>query len=223
MTTSAWGGTAGAKLHQAPYLATVLLAQRREDRRMSDGNTVTQVLKAWQAGDEVDLGRLLPAVYQELHAIAQRQMQGERVGHTLQPTALVHEAFLRLSGADIEWNDRVHFFAVVAGTMRRVLVDHAKGRRRAKRGDGAVHLPLEEGLHVAAEAASDIIELDEALARLAVREPRKARVVELHYFGGLTYDEIATTMALSLATVDRDLRFAKAWLHTELRPDDGVR
>jgi RNA polymerase sigma factor (TIGR02999 family) len=107
--------------------------------------------------------------------------------------------------------------------MRRVLVDHAKGRRRAKRGSGAVHLPLEEGLHVAAEAESDIIELDEALARLAVREPRKARVVELHYFGGLTYDEIATTMALSVATVDRDLRFAKAWLHTELRPDDGAR
>ena len=187
---------------------------------MSEGNTVTRVLRAWQAGDEVDLDRLMPMVYEELRALASRQMQGERVGHTLQPTAVVHEAFLRLSGTNIQWNDRVHFFAVVAATMRRVLVDHAKSRRRDKRGGGAAHVSVDEALHVVDGAVSDVIGLDEALTRLAVHEPRKARVVELHYFGGLNYDEIASTLELSAATVDRDLRFAKAWLRTELRPPE---
>ncbi len=188
---------------------------------MTEGSTVTRVLRAWQAGDEVDLGHLLPLVYQELHALAQRQMQGERVGHTLQPTALVHEAFLRLSGSDVQWNDRVHFFALAAGTMRRVLVDHAKARRREKRGGGAQHVPLDEAMHVPEAAITDVLEMDAALARLALREPRKARVVELHYFAGLSYDEIAATLELSAATVDRDLRFAKAWLRTELQPDEA--
>lgn len=209
-----------AESRPSAYLAAVLHARRRDHHVMTPGNTVSQVLLAWRAGDAVDLERLLPLVYGELRALAQRQMQGERVGHTLQPTALVHEAFLRLSGSDVQWQDRVHFFAVVAGTMRRVLVDHAKARRRDKRGGGAPHVPLDEAMQVVDGAMTDVIELDDALARLAALEPRKARVIDLHYFGGLNYEEIASTLDVSAATVDRDLRFAKAWLRTELRQDE---
>ncbi len=183
--------------------------------------TVTQLLAAWRAGDAGHVDRLLPLVYAELHQLAQRQMRGERPGHTLQATALVHEAFLRLSGADVPWQDRVHFFALAANTMRRVLVDHAKARRRGKRGGGAAHLPLEEALHVGAAPSDDVEALDEALERLAARDPRKARVVELHYFAGLNYDEIAEALSISAATVDRDLRFAKAWLFADLREPEG--
>ncbi len=184
-------------------------------------NTVTQLLAASRAGDAGSLDRLLPLVYAELRQVAQRQMHGENTGHTLQATALVHEAFLRLSGSDIEWQDRVHFFALAASTMRRVLVDHAKAKRRTKRGGGAVHVPLEEALHAVNDPTSDLAALDEALCRLAARDERKARVVELHYFAGLTYEEVAEAMGLSAATVDRDLRFAKAWLFTELRGEQS--
>lgn len=184
-------------------------------------NTVTQLLAAWRVGDDAHVEQLLTLVYTELHQVAQRQMRSERTGHTLQTTALVHEAFLRLSGADIPWQDRVHFFALAASTMRRVLVDHAKGRQRGKRGHGAVHVPLEEALQVGVQDDSDIEALDEALSHLAARDARKARVVELHYFAGLTYDEIAEAMQLSVATVDRDLRFAKAWLYAELRATES--
>lgn len=179
-------------------------------------NTVTQLLAAWRSGDDGHVEQLLTLVYAELHQVAQRQMRSERTGHTLQTTALVHEAFLRLSGADIPWQDRVHFFALAASTMRRVLVDHAKARQRGKRRRGAVHVPLDEALQVGAQSDKDIEALDEALSRLAARDARKARVVELHYFVGLTYGEIADAMNLSAATVDRDLRFAKAWLYSEL-------
>ncbi len=187
-------------------------------------NTVTQLLAAWRSGDTGHLDRLLPLVYAELHQLAQRQMRAERPGHTLQATALVHEAFLRLSGADVPWQDRVHFFALAANTMRRVLVDHAKARRRGKRGGGAAHLPLEEALHVRESPSEDVEALDEALERLAARDARKARVVELHYFAGLNYDEIAEALSISPATVDRDLRFAKAWLFADLRePESGTK
>lgn len=186
-------------------------------------NTVTQLLAAWRAGDTGHLDRLLPLVYAELHQLAQRQMRSERPGHTLQATALVHEAFLRLSGADVPWQDRVHFFALAANTMRRVLVDHAKARRRGKRGGGAAHVPLEEALHVREAPSEDVEALDDALERLAARDARKARVVELHYFAGLNYDEIAQALSISPATVDRDLRFAKAWLFADLRgPEHGT-
>jgi len=184
---------------------------------MSGGDTVTRLLAAWRAGDEQHMGQLMPLVYAELHQLAQRQMRGERTGHTLQTTALVHEAFLRLSGADVPWQDRVHFFALAASTMRRVLVDHAKAHGRGKRGGGAPHLPLDEALVASAEPLDDVAALDEALQRLAERDPRKARVVELHYFAGLNYDEVAQALGISAATVDRDLRFAKAWLYSELR------
>lgn len=179
-------------------------------------HTVTRLLAAARNGDEASLDRLLPVVYSELHRLAARQMRGEGVGHTLQPTALVHEAFLRLSGTALDVADRAHFFALAATTMRRVLVDHAKARRRDKRGGGDAPLPLDEALHVAASPSDDVVALDESLDRLAQRDPRKARVVELHYFAGLDYAEIATQLGISAATVDRDLRFAKAWLFTDL-------
>jgi RNA polymerase sigma factor (TIGR02999 family) len=186
-------------------------------------HTVTRLLSAARAGDGASVELLLPLVYDELHRLAAQQMRGEGVGHTLQPTALVHEAFLRLAGAPLDVADRAHFFALAATTMRRVLVDHAKARRRGKRGGGAPALPLEEALHVAASPGDDVLALDESLERLAGRDARKARVVELHYFGGLNYDEIAATLGISAATVDRDLRFAQAWLFADLGGEGGGR
>lgn len=184
-------------------------------------NTVTQLLAASRAGDARSLEQLLPLVYSELRQVAQRQMKGENTGHTLQATALVHEAFLRLSGSDVAWQDRVHFFALAASTMRRILVDHAKAKRRGKRGGGAILVPLEDALYAANNTSPDLAAVDEALTRLAARDERKARVVELHFFAGLTYEEIAEVLAISPATVDRDLRFAKAWLFTELRDQEA--
>ena len=184
---------------------------------MDTADTLPRLLTAWRTGDTGNLDALLPLVYDELHALAQRRLRSERADHTLQPTALVHEAFLRLAGSDVTVHDRVHFVALAAGTMRRVLVDHAKARRRAKRGAGAGAVPLDEALHVAAAPDTDIEALDEALADLQASDARKARVVELHYFGGLTYDEIAEVLGVGVATVNRDLRFAKAWLHQRLR------
>ncbi|MGH9258362.1 MAG: sigma-70 family RNA polymerase sigma factor [Acidimicrobiales bacterium] len=180
---------------------------------------VSRLLLAWKGGDEAALERLLPLVYDELHALAQRRLRGERPDHTLQTTALIHEAYLRLVGADVAWEGRVHFLAVAAQTMRRILVDHARARGRAKRGGGARPITLDEGLAVAADTSSDIVELDEALQRLSTLDERKARAVELHYFGGLTYDETAAALGVSPATVDRELRLAKAWLYRELRPE----
>jgi RNA polymerase sigma factor (TIGR02999 family) len=187
---------------------------------MDAGNPteVSRLLLAVQAGDESALARLMPLVYHELHQLARRHMGGERTGHTLQTTALIHEAYLRLVGADVRWEGRVHFFAVAANTMRRILVDHARGRLRSKRGGGGVPVTLENIAVVAADPGEDMIALDTALERLAAFDVRKARVVELHYFGGLTYDEAASALGISAATVDRDLRLAKAWLYRELRP-----
>lgn len=180
---------------------------------------VSRLLLRWREGDAAALERLLPLVYDELHAIARRHMRGERPDHTLQTTGLIHEAYLRLCGADVTWKGRVHFLAVAAQTMRRVLVDHARARGRAKRGGGDAAVTLDD---VAAPARpDDVLALDEALARLSALDERKARVVELHYFGGLTYDETAAAVGISAATVDRELRLAKAWLHRELRPAGG--
>jgi RNA polymerase sigma factor (TIGR02999 family) len=189
---------------------------------MDAENTVTRLLGAWRTGDEGVLDELMPLVYNELHVIAQHYMRGERPDHTLQPTALVHEAFLRLGGVSVAWQDRVHFFALAASTMRRVLVDHAKARSREKRGGGVAHLPIEDARHVPSEAPADVVALDESLRRLTVLDERKGRVIELHYFGGLGYDEIAVALDVSAATVDRDLRFAKAWLHNDLREGGGA-
>lgn len=181
-----------------------------------ESREVTQLLAAWRGGDESALERLMPLVYQELRHRAEQQLRREGTGHTLQPTALVHEAFLRLVGADVPWRDRAHFFSVAARIIRRVLVDHARGLRRAKRGGTAIRVTLDPDLAAASEPPVDVVALDEALERLAVVDARKARIVELHYFGGLNYEETAAAVGISPATVDRDLRLAKAWLRREL-------
>lgn len=177
---------------------------------------VTELLRAWRDGDDRALDRLLPLVQDELHRLAQRCMRSERPDHTLQATALMHEAYLRLVDSDVTWQDRAHFFAVASQVMRRVLVDYARAASRQKRGGGQIRVTLDEGIVVSPERADDLLALDEALEALGHHDPRKARVVELHYFGGLTYDETAEAIGVSAATVDRDLRMAKAWLYREL-------
>lgn len=186
---------------------------------MSESSRVTLLLADWRRGDPDAFDRLVPLVYDQLREIAARQLHGERPGHTLQPTALVHEAYQRLVGTTVAWQDRVHFFTVAARTMRRVLVDYARSRGAAKRGADAVFVTLEPELAEARDTPSEILALDEALDRLAVLDPRKADVVQLHYFGGLTHPEIAAALGVSDTTVDRDLRMARAWLHNELGPE----
>ncbi|HKQ84488.1 MAG TPA: ECF-type sigma factor [Steroidobacteraceae bacterium] len=184
---------------------------------------VTRLLSAWRSGDSNALERLTPLIYEELRDRARRYMRRERPGHTLQATAVVHEAFVRLVDMNVSWQDRAHFFAVAARLMRRILVDHAKSRVRAKRGGGtAVTNSLEElgDIDVGPATAGDIdvLEIDDALERLASHNARLAETVELHYFGGLTYQEISETLKISEATVDRDLRLAKAWILKQIRP-----
>ncbi|TDI40834.1 MAG: sigma-70 family RNA polymerase sigma factor [Acidobacteria bacterium] len=180
---------------------------------------ITRLLREWRDGDRDALDRLMPLVYDQLRRLARRHMAGERRDHTLQPTALVHEAFGRLIGADIPWNDRVHFFAVAATTMRRILVEHARKANRPKRGGGMHRVTLEEGAASVLPPTVEILALDQALDRLAGFDPRKARVVELHYFGGMTYEEGAAALDLSPATFHRDLRLARAWLQRELQAE----
>ncbi|MFV1998514.1 MAG: sigma-70 family RNA polymerase sigma factor [Acidiferrobacterales bacterium] len=184
---------------------------------MTTSTEVTRLLHDWRKGDSQSLEQMMPLVYAELRRIADRYLQKENPGHTLQPTALVHEAFINLVDADVNWSDRVHFYAVSARIMRRLLVDHAKAKRREKRGGGGVKVSLEDVLAIAPEPSLDIIELDEVLKKLAMFDERKSQVVELHYFGGFTYEEIADVVGISAATVDRELRLAKAWLYGELQ------
>jgi RNA polymerase sigma factor (TIGR02999 family) len=183
---------------------------------MERPSEVTQLLLEWRQGDREALDRLVPLVYAELRRVASQQLRSERSDHTLQPTALVHEAYTRLVAAEIAWTDRTHFFAIAARTMRRVLVDHARSRQREKRGGGAVRITLDDGFELKSENPDETLALDAALDRLQEVDARKADVVQLHYFGGLTYDQIAEALGISAATVDRDLRMAKAWLHAEL-------
>lgn len=175
----------------------------------------TELLHAWRSGDEEALGHLLPLVYDEMKRLARRFMGGEKPGHTLQPTAVVHEAYLRLVGMDVEWQDRAHFLAVAARTMRRLLIDHERGRRRKKR-SGGIRVTLAEQHSTDEPAEVDLLDLDRALERLAEQDEESARIVELQYFGGLTAQEIGEVVGLSRATVERRVRFAKAWLHHSL-------
>ena len=177
---------------------------------------VTRLLRGWREGEAAALEELTPLVYDALRHIARRHMRAERPGHTLQATALVGEAYLRLVAVDLDWRDRGHFYAVAARMMRRILVDHARGRQRDKRGGDVTHIALEEGLVPAGSSSTDLVELDDALSRLQGFDPRKGQIVELVYFGGLTYDETAAALDISAATVDRELRLAKAWLYREL-------
>ena len=187
---------------------------------------MTRLLSAWQSGDAHALERLTPLIYEELRERARRYMRHERPGHTLQATAVVHEAFVKLLAMDVSWQDRAHFFAVAARQMRRILVDHAKARCRAKRGGtiGGEDLltdlnDLETTAPGAASAGEiDVLEIDEALEQLARHNGRLAGIVELHYFGGLTYQELSETLKISEASVDRELRLAKAWVLKQIRP-----
>src|SRR6266704_4412140 len=178
---------------------------------------VTQLLVEWSHGDDAVLAELTPLVYGELRRLAHRHMGGERPDHTLQTTALVNEAYLRLADqTNPSWQDRAHFFAVAARAMRQILVNYAKSQRSQKRGGGALKLELDEAAIVSPEESKEIIDLHEALERLATLDSRKGRVVELKYFGGLNHDEIAEVLKVSTVTVRRDWVFAKAWLYSEL-------
>jgi RNA polymerase sigma factor (TIGR02999 family) len=179
---------------------------------------VTDLLHRWREGDREALDRLLPLVYAELRRAARREVAREGGAHTLQPTALVHEAYLRLSGGPVrvDWADRAHFVAVAARVMREVLIDAARARRRKKRGGDAVRVTFDEAIAGSRGPDLDLLELDRALTELAGRSERKARLVELHFFGGLGQAELAEALRISIATVQRELRFAKAWLRREL-------
>ncbi len=188
---------------------------------MSQQESVTQLLAQWRAGDQEALERLAPLVYDELRRLARKYMRTERLGHTLQPTAVVHEAFERLIDMDVSWKDRAHFCAVAARLMRRILVDHAKARLRAKRGAGMTRMPLTDGMAAISDDGIDLLQIDKALSRLSKFDERKSTIIELHYFGGLTYDETAEALSISPATVHRDLRLAKAWVLQEIH-DQGA-
>jgi RNA polymerase sigma factor (TIGR02999 family) len=179
---------------------------------------ITQMLIAWRSGDHGAFDRLIPAVYTELRRQAARHLRRERVGHTLQTSDLIHEAYLRLvDQRQVRWQNRAHFFAIAAQLMRRILVDHARRRHRAKRGGSAIALPLEEGLVVAAEKSNvDLLALDEALTRLAAIDLRQSQIVELRFFSGLSIEETAAVLGVSRTTVKDDLNVAKAWLRREI-------
>ena len=184
---------------------------------MAEKYDVTQLLNKAQSGDRDSLDRLLPVIYDELRRVAANQLQRERSEHTLQPTALVHEAYLRLlEQREVNWQNRAHFFSIAAETMRRILVNYAVQRNAQKRGLGAARLSLEEALSFSDEKDFDVVALDDALKQLAVYDELQARVVELRFFGGLTIEETADALAISDSTVKREWRMAKAWLKTKL-------
>lgn len=194
-------------------------AEPRPDRE------VTRLLLSWKEGDEEAAQDLVGLLYGELNRLARRSMSRESPGHTLQTTALVNEAYMRLVGADADWQSRQHFLAVASKAMRQVLVDHARKRHSKKRGENPVHLDVDSlgdvlGSGDGRGSAAELLDLDEALERLSALDERKGRAVELHYFGGLSYDEVAEALDISAATVHRDLRMARAWLRKEL--DDGA-
>jgi RNA polymerase sigma factor (TIGR02999 family) len=190
---------------------------------VSSVHEITRLLQAWSEGDKSALERLVPLVYDELHRLAHHYMAGERPGHTLQTSALLNEAYLRLvDSAKPSWQNRAHFFAVSAQAMRRILVDWARSRRALKRGGEARPLELEEALVVADGRGADFVALDDALKALAALDPRKSEVVELRFFGGLSVEETAEVLKVSPETVARDWKFAKSWLRRELSKEKAV-
>lgn len=182
----------------------------------SSPEQVTQLLLAWGNGDQQALADLTPLVYDELHRLAGGYLRRERRGHTLQTSALVNEAYLRLVGQQVGWQNRAHFFGIAAQLMRRILVDYARGQRADKRGGDLVHLALDEALEEAAAQDADIVALDDALNRLAVFDPRQSRIVELRYFGGLTIEETAEALGIGHSTVEREWTLARAWLRRQM-------
>jgi len=184
---------------------------------------ITQLLRAWGDGDQQALEKLTPLVYNELHRVAHRYMADERAGHTLQTTALVNEVYLRLVDVrGVSWQNRAHFFAICARTMRRILIDFARSRQYQKRGGEAVSVTLDDALGVSSQPAVDFVALDDAMKGLGKLEPRKSQVVELRFFGGLSVEETAEVLKISPDTVMRDWKFVRAWLARELsgeKPD----
>ena len=178
---------------------------------------ITELLAEWRDGNQSALDELYPLVYNELHRLARRYMSRERKGHTLQTTALINEAYVRLvDQKNVQWANRSHFFAISAQIMRRILIDHARRYGYAKRGGGAKQVSLEEVAAIVPEQGRELIRLDEALKSLAERDPRRSQVVELRYFGGLNNEEIAGVLNVSQNTVTRDWNMARAWLYQQL-------
>ncbi|MCI0364396.1 MAG: sigma-70 family RNA polymerase sigma factor [Phycisphaerales bacterium] len=180
-------------------------------------HNVTHILNLATGGDQNALAQLIPVVYSELRTLAARELRGERAGHTLQATALVHEAYMRLVDQhNVRWQNRAQFFGVASQMMRRILVDHARARCAGKRAGGHNRIPLDEALAYASERALDLIALDEALTRLTTIDPQQGRIVEMRFFGGLSIEETAQALDISVATVKRDWTLAKAWLRLEV-------
>ena len=180
--------------------------------------SVTQLLVAWGNGEKEVLNLLIPLIYEELHRLAARYMRRENPGHTLQTTALVNEAYCKLvNQKEVRWQNRAHFFGIAAQVMRRILIDHARSHLRVKRGGGAKKISLDETAIVPQQQAEELISLDDALLRFAEFDPRKSRIVEMKFFGGLTTEEIAEVEQLSTRTIEYEWRAAKAWLFQEIR------
>ncbi|SRR5579871_1571334 len=210
----------GSTLDTPTFYGTMGAIPERPAVTNTDKTTapVTALLRDWRGGDPKAGEALLPLVYQELHSVAAAYMRRERPGHTLHPTELIHETYLRLIGSELpEIENRKHFYALAARQMRQVLVDHARRHRAEKRGSGRENLPIDEAVLYSRDRAAEFIKLDDAMEALSVFDPRKARVVELRFFAGLTAEEISGVMEISPASVTRDLRFAEAWLQRELR------
>ena len=183
---------------------------------MPDQPSITQLLNRWGDGDKEAEAALTPMVYDELQRMAKRLFRAEKRSHTLQPTALVHEAFVKLVDAEVTWQDRAHFFSLAARMMRRLLVNHAHARNAAKRGGDAIKVTLDESSVSATDADADLLDLEEALQDLAALDARKAELIELQYFGGLSFREMEQVTGRSSSTLDRDLRLARAWLKDRL-------
>lgn len=193
---------------------------------LPSSHELTAALQAWTAGDESALEKLTPLVEPELRRLAHYYLARERSAHTLQTTALINEAWLRLiDWTQVSWQDRAHFFGLSARLMRYILVDFARSRKQQKRGGAVQHVPLDEAVAISADRSDDLVALDDALQTLGRYDPRKCRIVELRFFGGLTVDETAEAMRLSPVTIIREWNKAKAWLYQELNPEpsDGAR
>lgn len=196
-----------------------LLNNMRLSFKMSKPESITVLLQQWRKGDAKVLHELSPLVYQELHRIANHYMRGERKTHTLQPTALINEAFIKLIGSDVHWHDRKHFYAVAAQQMRHILVDYARAKDRKKRGSDYTRVTYEEA-KIPEKSTLNILEIDDALHALNNIDPRKHEMVELYYFGGLKVEEISRCLDVSSKTVQRELRMAEAWLQKALNPNE---
>lgn len=202
---------------QVAVLSTFIASPRTSIVSTNLSHEVTRLLAGWRDGDPEALEKLTPLVYDELRRLADHYLRGERPGHTLQGTALVHEAFIRLvDQSGLAWQNRAHFFGVAARLMRQILVDHARKHNAAKRGGGELPLSLAESAIYSPERAGKLVALDDALESLAKFDARKSRIVELRYFGGLSMEEIGEVEGLAVATIRRQLRMAEAWLHREV-------